>query len=200
MAQKRNEATAGDDDLNLDQFDSLFDEAEESSFSDLPDGDYIVKVETVEMKKAKSGNPMLSIEFETVTLCGANADIGEETHSGRKQWKNLTFTEKNMGIAKGELSKLGITKGETKGFDKFSDLRNDAVLGQVLDREVWISRKTGKDKDEEGRPNVNVHIKGSLAEYEERVASGKAGKSSGGKKPAKAAAAAGEPEDDLSFD
>jgi len=49
----------------LSQFQQAYKEADavDSEFDELPDGDYVARVERVELKQSKSGKPMMEWEF-----------------------------------------------------------------------------------------------------------------------------------------
>jgi hypothetical protein len=213
MARKGAAAQASHDDQDLDldvdleKFDDAYDDAEATeAASALPDGDYIVMVDQAVVKKAASGNVMLALELKTVKqLTGLQQGDDPEHVKDRKQFKNIVFTEKNMGIVKGELQKLGLVKGETEGFDKFSDLKKDEVLELILDKELWVTRKT-KGEDKEGRPNVNIYINGTPDDYDAKAAEKKAGKGASSSKaassgkPAAGKGKAAKEAENLSFD
>ena len=104
---------------DLSVFDQDYGEIEATSYGDLPDGKYQVRVERVEVGQSQNGDPMLKWDF--LVLSGA--------HAGRHLFKNAVITHKSLPFVKGDLELLGVQ------LPKFSDLPNhlDALLDQTLE-------------------------------------------------------------------
>lgn len=93
--------------------------------SEIPDGKYMCRIESVELKESKSGKPMLTQELRII----------DGKFSKRKLFRNsLLVTEENVKYLKKDLHTLGIH------LDRLSDLPDH--LSSLLDIEVQVTVKT----------------------------------------------------------
>lgn len=93
--------------------------------SEIPDGKYMCRIESVELKESKSGKPMLAQELRII----------DGKFSKRKLFRNsLLVTEENVKYLKKDLHTLGIH------LDRLSDLPDH--LSSLLDIEVQVTVKT----------------------------------------------------------
>jgi hypothetical protein len=111
------------EDIDLSQFDDDYEsaEVEDREFEPVPDGKYQVKVDRVEIARAKSsGNPMLKWTLKILA----------PTHAGRLLWRNNVMASKeNIKWLKNDLHVCGLE------LDKLSELpeRLDALLDLTLE-------------------------------------------------------------------
>jgi hypothetical protein len=124
-----------DEDVDLSKWDKDYQDAEEPSggdYPDLPDGKYVGRIESVQLKNSKAGNEMFVTEF---VIAG-----GE--HDGRKLWKhNVLITSENVKYLKADLIRCGLQ------LDKLSDLK--LRLKELLDRHVKLTLKTKAGKEQQ---------------------------------------------------
>jgi len=121
-------------DIDLSDRDKAFDEAdpETSSFEPLPDGTYQVKVDAVELVRAKTtGNRMLKWTLKVISY----------PHEGRLIWKYNGFEDEKLGWLKGDLGICGLT------LDRLSELprRLRELLDIPLEVRVRNTTKNGQD-------------------------------------------------------
>jgi len=125
------------EDIDLSQFDDDYEsaEVEDREFEPVPDGKYQVKVERVEVARAKSsGNPMLKWTLKILA----------PTHAGRLLWRNNVMASKeNIKWLKNDLHVCGVE------FGKLSELPNR--LEELLDLTLEVTKRTRGE-------NVNVYL------------------------------------------
>ena len=114
---------------DLGNLDGEYQSADESGgFGDVPDGDYLVKVERAVVKKSKAGNLMLA--WLLVILGPA--------HVGRKMFRNsMMNNEIGLGILKHDLKVCGVE------IDSLTELPGRLI--DLIDLEIEVSQKTKKD-------------------------------------------------------
>ena len=119
------------EDMNLDQFNEEFAEAEVEKFESVPDGKYQVNVEKVELTKAKSsGKPMLKWCLRIQ---------GPESQN-RILWRNnLIYSKENIKWLKTDLNTCGLE------LEKLSDL--PANLHKLLDVKLEVIKRTRGDNE-----------------------------------------------------
>jgi hypothetical protein len=124
-------------DIDLSQFDDDYEsaEVEDREFEPVPDGKYQVKVERVEVSRAKSsGNPMLKWTLKILA----------PTHAGRLLWRNNVMASKeNIKWLKNDLHVCGVE------LEKLSDLPNR--LEELLDLTLEVTKRTRGE-------NENVYL------------------------------------------
>lgn len=133
----------------LSQFQQAYKEADavDSEFDELPDGDYIARVERVELKQSKSGKPMMEWEFV----------IHDGQYAGRREWKyNLIDSVDRVQWLKKDLFKAGLA------LDDITKLEESlpALLDRIL--EIRIKTKQGNN----GQTYRNIYIKKHHETYE----------------------------------
>lgn len=115
-------------DVDLSQFDDDYDnaEVEEKDFEPVPDGKYQVRVDKVEITRAKTtGNPMLKW---CLKILGPRMQ-------GRLLWRNnVMATKENIKWLKGDLYTCGLQ------LEKLSELPNR--LEELLDVTLEITKRT----------------------------------------------------------
>lgn len=125
------------EDIDLSQFDDDFEsaEVEDREFEPVPDGKYQVKVERVEVARAKSsGNPMLKWTLKILA----------PSHAGRLLWRNNVMASKeNIKWLKNDLHVCGVELG------KLSELPNR--LEELLDLTLEVTKRTRGE-------NENVYL------------------------------------------
>lgn len=99
-----------DKDLNLDELQGMVDEAANNGgdFPEIPDGDYEVSVEQMELKETKKGDPMMTIRFKVLEGDHANQLIffnqvmnpnvdyfGMQVNGANEMLRNLWDVEKD---------------------------------------------------------------------------------------------------------
>ena len=99
------------------------------NFEPIPAGDYVVEIEKVENRTAKSGNEMLSLTFNVV----------EGEYEGRKIFDLYVLTEKALWKLKDLLVAVGV---DTEGM---VDLDVDDLVGEVFTATVEIQESPGYD-------------------------------------------------------
>lgn len=111
----------------------------DDTFDELPDGDYIVRVERVELKESKSGRPMLEWEFV----------VEEGNFAGRHEWKyNMLDHVDNIQWLKKDLFRAGLD------LEDITQLEEHLPL--LLDRRLKINIKTKRVNN--GNQYRNVYI------------------------------------------
>lgn len=99
------------------------------NFDPIPAGDYVVEVEKVENRTAKSGNEMLSLTF----------NVMEGEYEGRKIFDLYVLTEKALWKLKDLLVAVGV---DTEGM---VDLDVDDLVGEVFAAKIEIQESPGYD-------------------------------------------------------
>lgn len=124
----------------LKQFQEAYKEADtEDTFDELPDGEYVVKVERVELKESNSGRPMLEWEFV----------VQEGEFAGRHEWKyNLLDNVDRIQWLKKDLFRAGLDLEDITQLEE--------SLPQLLDRKLKITIKTKRVNN--GNQYRNVYI------------------------------------------
>jgi hypothetical protein len=134
------------DDFDLSQHDKEYAEADVSDLSrgPIPDGEYVVEVEKVELTRAmKSGNPMLAWSLRILS----------GTYSGRPLWRNnMIVTPENIRWLKKDLLICGL------------DLKRISDLPENLDRLINIQIEVAKRTRGE---NENIFINRRVVDSEE---------------------------------
>lgn len=110
--------------FDLADFDDDYAEAEAPSYEEVPDGQYLVRVDSVALTETKKGQPML--KWTLLVLSG--------THEGRKIYKNSVITSASLPFVKGDLQLLGVALA------RFSDLPNH--LEDLLDKTIETTKRT----------------------------------------------------------
>jgi hypothetical protein len=109
-----------------DDFNRAWNEAEVSSgFDPLPPDVYHCLIVDGSLFTAKSGTPGYKITFEVIG----------GPHAGRKVWHDIWLSSKALGMAKGELAKLGIA----------SPAQLDQPLPSGLTADVRVVQRTSDD-------------------------------------------------------
>jgi len=125
---------------DLAQFDNLYESADaggsESMESEVPDGEYAVIIEQVDLTRARSGNNMLVFRMR----------ISDGIHAGRVVRKNRAITEKTIPYLKEELVKCGLN------LERLSELPRH--IPALAGKSIRIAKRTISD-------NVNVYIQWS---------------------------------------
>ena len=125
------------EDIDLSQFDDDYEsaEVEDREFEPVPDGKFQVRVQSVELTRAKSsGNPMLKWTLKILA----------PTHAGRLLWRNNVMASKeNIKWLKNDLHVCGVE------LEKLSDLPNR--LEELLDLTLEITKRTRGE-------NENVYL------------------------------------------
>jgi hypothetical protein len=123
----------GEDDIDLAQFDNEFAEAkvEDRQFGEVPDGNYQVSVERVELTHAKSsGNPMLRWSLRILAPAFA----------GRLLFRNnVMASPQNVKWLKNDLHICGLD------LPKLSEL--PAHLDRLLDVKLEVTKRTKGDSE-----------------------------------------------------
>jgi hypothetical protein len=130
--------------FNNDDLSTLWDEtepAERKSFSDIPDGKYEAKVNTVRLDKSKSGKPMISWDLI----------ISKGDQEGRHVFNNqLIETPQQISFVKAQLRDLGL--------DVSSLQTLQTGLASLLDAILAIQAKTRPaTADYEARQNIYLN-------------------------------------------
>ena len=133
MAPSHDSVTAAD----LAQFDEAYRnaEVEDRDREEVPDGNYQVNVERVEMVRARtSGRPMLKW---TLRILGP-------THAGRVLWRNnVLASDENIRWLKSDIATCGLE------IERVSDLPER--YPELLDRKLEIAKRTRGE-------NTNIYI------------------------------------------
>ncbi len=98
-------------------------------YTPIPADDYVVEIEKVENRTAKSGNEMLSLTF----------NVMEGEYEGRKIFDLYVLTEKALWKLKDLLVAVGV---DTEGM---VDLDADDLVGEVFVAKVEIQESPGYD-------------------------------------------------------
>lgn len=102
-------------------------------FSPVPVGEYDAVVSGAEFKTSSNGNPMYNVEF-TIT------DSGEA--KGRKAWRNITITERSVGMALDQLIALGTSQeAVAESLIEGNDLGKATVCADLVDTPCRIKIK-----------------------------------------------------------
>lgn len=122
----------------LAQFQKSYQEAECDVYEDLPDGQYVMKVDAVRFKLSKTNRPML--EWELVVTDGK--------YKGRREWKfHLLDDEERIGWMKRDLFRAGL---------QLEDITKlESELPNLLDRELQIEIQT---KNNNGKSYRNIYF------------------------------------------
>ncbi len=116
------------EEIDLSQFDDDYEsaEVEDREFEPVPDGKYQVKVDRVEIARAKSsGNPMLKWTLKILA----------PTHAGRLLWRNNVMASKeNIKWLKNDLHTCGLE------LEKLSELPER--LNDLLDLTLEVTKRT----------------------------------------------------------
>lgn len=99
------------------------------NFEPIPADDYVVEIEKVENRTAKSGNEMLSLTF----------NVMEGEYEGRKIFDLYVLTEKALWKLKDLLVAVGV---DTEGM---VDLDIDDLVGEVFVANIEIQESQGYD-------------------------------------------------------
>ena len=99
------------------------------NYEPIPTGDYVVEIEKVENRTAKSGNAMLNITF----------NVMEGEHEGRKVFDFYVLTEKALWKLKDLLVAVGV---DTEGM---VDLDAEDLVGEVFVANIEIQQSPGYD-------------------------------------------------------
>jgi hypothetical protein len=153
----------------LTYLDEQFNDAPEpEGGNSLPDGQYLAKVESVELAETHADEPKLMLKQELVVLEGEF-----EGRSIRRN--NMLATPQNLGWFKSDLRKYGIDIDSPKF--QLSDFLSNR-LGELLDIQIFITAKNTPDK-QTGVNRCNIYLNELAgATGEAPVAAGKtAGKS-----------------------
>lgn len=91
------------------------------NFDDLPDGSYEVKIDSMELKESKKGDPMFATQFTVL----------EGDHKNRKIWMNQIINEGfQIGIVNKFLRSLDVADDvEFKDYVQYNDLIMDIMEG-----------------------------------------------------------------------
>lgn len=119
---------------SLSALDELYDDTKAFSFDRVPDGDYDVRVEEMEMTRAKTGAKMLRWTF----------GITGPKFANRKLWKNTVFPEapKNQEQAEQVKQRLSFIKRDLQALGYTGPISQlTSVLGQFLGKELRVSTK-----------------------------------------------------------
>jgi hypothetical protein len=128
----------------LAQYQKSYREAEADVYQEIPDGQYVMKVESVRLKFSKSNRLML--EWELV--------VTEGPYKGRREWKfNLLDDEKRIGWLKRDLFTAGLELQEIT--------RLEEELPQLLDRVLQVKIQT---KMVNGNTYRNIYFQKCLEE------------------------------------
>jgi Protein of unknown function (DUF669) len=124
--------------FDLAEFDGLYESAEispDKGPSLVPDGEYTVVVDLVELTRARtSGNKMMVWKFR----------VSDGDHSGRVIWKRQAITERTIPFIKEDLTKSGLK------LERLSELPKH--LDELPGRYMRVAKRTQND-------NVNVYIR-----------------------------------------
>ena len=116
------------EDIDLSQFDDDYEsaEVEDREFEPVPDGKFQVRVQSVELTRAKSsGNPMLKWTLKILA----------PTHAGRLLWRNNVMASKeNIKWLKNDLHVCGLE------IEKLSELPER--LDDLLDLTLEVTKRT----------------------------------------------------------
>lgn len=131
----------------LSKFKQAYKDADVSdTYDELPDGEYTVRVERVELKESKSGRPMLEWEFI----------VHEGKFAGRHEWKyNMLDHVDNIQWLKKDLFRAGLD------LEDITQLEESLPL--LIDRLLKIEVKTKRANN--GNQYRNVYIKKHLETY-----------------------------------
>jgi hypothetical protein len=97
---------------------------------DVPDGNYQVFVDKVELRTSKSGDPMLFWQLRIIGPSHANQCLFRYS---------MIVTKQNMSFLKGDLALCGLE------LVRLSDLETDSALAQLLDVKLEVNVKTKGD-------------------------------------------------------
>jgi len=139
----------------LSQFQQAYKEADavDSEFDELPDGDYVARVERVELKQSKSGKPMMEWEFV----------VHDGQYTGRREWKyNLIDSVDRVQWLKKDLFKAGLNLEDITKLEESLPLLLDRIL------EIRIKTKKGNN----GQTYRNIYIKKHLETYKPQQTNG----------------------------
>lgn len=115
--------------------------AEKTEPEEVPDGNYQVQVEKVEIVKAKtSGNTMLNWQLRIIA----------PTCIGRKLFKNHVFTANCLRYVKQDLGLCGFDHS------KFRELPNH--LTEFLDLQIEVAKRTTQRPSEGKKASYNVYF------------------------------------------
>ncbi|OYD06081.1 DUF669 domain-containing protein [Paludifilum halophilum] len=125
----------------LKQYQDEYKQAEVSSFDELPDGRYRVRVQAARLKESKNqGIPMLEWEFV----------VAEGKYEGRHEWKYNLIVPDRIRWLKQDLFNAGLDLEELEKLEQ--------ELPQLLDRVLEIEIKTNKS-EKTGKAYRNVYIR-----------------------------------------
>jgi len=94
----------------------------DDTFDELPDGDYIVRVERVELKESKSGRPMLEWEFV----------VEEGNFAGRHEWKyNMLDHVDNIQWLKKDLFRAGLDLEDITQLEEHKSKQREPIPERV---------------------------------------------------------------------
>ena len=100
--------------VDLSEFDEAYEAAEAVDTSEVPDGRYIVEVQSATVTTGQSGDSLLKWDLLII----------EGEHSGRHLFKNSVITNASLPYIKGELDILGI---DPQPFSALAEYIKDAV-------------------------------------------------------------------------
>jgi len=123
--------------------------SDDNNFDELPDGDYVVRVERVELKQSKTGRPMLEWEFV----------VYDGEFAGRHEWKyNLLDSVDRIQWLKKDLFRAGL---------ELEDITQlETSLPQLLDRllEIKIKSRQGNNGQIYRNVYINKEIEKTVSE------------------------------------
>lgn len=115
----------------LSQFQQSYKNTEVNTFDEIPDGEYIARVERVELKESQSGRPMMEWEFV----------IHEGPYKGRHEWKyNILDDPERIGWLKQDLFRVGLELEDITLLEESLS----ALLDRLLKIEIVTKSKNGK--------------------------------------------------------
>ncbi len=126
--------------MDLSQYNEKYEQSEipeTGSGDNVPDGKYQCYIEFAEVRKSKSGKPMVSYQFR----------VASGPHENRCIFKNDLIEDKRIPYIKKDMETLQIILKE------FSDLPD--AIGDCIDSTVEVQKKT---KIKNGKEFENVYI------------------------------------------
>lgn len=133
--------------------DEQFDEAEEPKFTDVPPGEYVARVDSIDLIKQEVGGEDVWVLKQELLICEGEQD-------GQRLFRrNQMATPQNLGWLKADLRKYGIDL-DAPGFRLSEFLTNN--LNSLLDRVMKVKVRTSKGKPNpdgtEGKQFTNVDL------------------------------------------
>jgi hypothetical protein len=150
---------------DLEQYDDEFREADEPEIGgNVPDGNYIVKVDAVEMRTSQNGNPYLNWDLLVV-----NGEC-EGRHLFRN---NMLQTQQNLGYLKHDLSTCGVNIKSPQF--KLSNFLTKH-LNKLLDLHLEVTAKARRDDP----TRLNVYLNKLVEADAVASATAESGETAGG--------------------